>query len=420
MINETYDIAIVGAGASGLACAISAAKQTNKSKIVLIENKDRVGKKILATGNGKCNLSNTDTNTEKNYHSSDIDFVKRVFECYSSEDNVNFFNELGLICKVDDEGRIYPYSQHSSSVLDALRNECDRLNIDIKCSVTINSVKKDREKFNILTNDSTLVCDSLVIATGGMSYANSKTLSGYDILKNFGHKITELYPSLVALKVQSPIKSLKGIRSPATVSLYINSNKVQSEVGEVQFTEQGLSGIAVMQLSQKISHGISQGKKDNYVVSIDLMPSHTAKDINDIICKKISLNSNTQPLELLCGIFHKMLARAIVTTALKNNIPENISLLNSKQISSIIKCIKDFEFKIIGTTGFANAQVTGGGAKLSQFNAKTMESTVTKGLYAVGEVLDVVGACGGFNLNWAWSSGRIAGASAAKRSKTDA
>lgn len=413
MKTEMYDLAIIGAGASGLACAISAAQKAKNLKIVLLENKERVGKKILATGNGKCNLSNTDTSIEKNYYSDDISLVKKVFDIHNSEDNVNFFNELGLMCRVDNEGRIYPYSQHSSSVLDTLRNECDRLKIDTKCSVNITAIKKEKGKFKISTDESVITSESLVVASGGMSYVNKQNLSGYDILKNFGHSVTELYPSLVALKTQSPIKSLKGIRFPATVTLYINSKKVQSEEGEVQFTEQGISGIAVMQLSQRISKGMAQGKKENYNVSLDLMPHHTHENIVEIINNKITANAETSTFELLCGIFHKMLSRAIVVTAIQNGLPEKISALTSKQIETIARCVKNFEFKIIGTMGFANAQVTGGGARLNQFNAETMESTITKGLYAVGEVVDVVGACGGFNLNWAWSSGRIAGESIA-------
>lgn len=420
MKTVAYDIAIVGAGASGLTCAISAAHKNNDLQIILLEGKDRVGKKVLATGNGKCNLSNTDTNIEKNYFSNDIDSVKKIFDIYGYEDNIKFFAELGLVCRTDNEGRIYPYSQHSSSVLDALRNECDKMHIETRCDVNINDVKKEQGKFKIFTDDTVIISDKLIVATGGMSYVNKQNLSGYDILKKFGHSITELYPSLVALKVQAPIKSLKGIRFPATVTLYIDNKKAQSEEGEVQFTEQGISGIAVMQLSQRISRGIAQRKKESYTVALDLMPHHTHEAIAEIINKKAASNAATPTLELLCGIFHKMLARAIIISALKKDLPEAISSLSSKQIDDIVKCIKSFEFKIIDTMGFANAQVTGGGAKLEQFNAATMESTTIKGLYAVGEVIDVVGACGGFNLNWAWSSGRIAGESAAKRSKENA
>lgn len=420
MKTEIYDLVIIGAGASGLACAISAAQNSKDLKIILLECKERVGKKILATGNGKCNLSNIDADVAKNYDSRDISLVKKVFDVHNYKDNIDFFNELGLICRVDDEGRIYPYSQHSSSVLDALRNECDRLHIEARCSVKINTVKKENGKFRITSNDTVFISKNLVIASGGMSYVNKQNLSGYDILKEFGHNITELYPSLVALKTQMPIKSLKGIRFPAIVTLYVNGKNVQSEKGEVQFTEQGISGIAVMQLSQKIAKGIALNKKDEYTVSLDLMPDHTHENIVEIINKKIVSNVEIPTFELLCGLFHKMLSRAIVISAVKNGLPEKISLLNSKQIESIAKCVKRFEFKIIGTMGFANAQVTGGGARLNQFTETTMESTITNGLYAIGEVVDVVGACGGFNLNWAWTSGRIAGESIAKRSRKNA
>ncbi|MBR5773781.1 MAG: aminoacetone oxidase family FAD-binding enzyme [Clostridia bacterium] len=417
MKTEIYDLAIIGAGASGLACAISAAQGARNMRIILLESKDRAGKKILATGNGKCNLSNTDKNIEHNYHSSDIDAVNAVFNKHGYEDNISFFASLGLICRTDDEGRIYPYSQHSSSVLDSLRNECERLCIETRCSVNITDVKREQARFNIITDDAIIISSSLVVATGGMSYVNKQCLSGYDILKKFGHTITPLYPSLVALKTQSPIKSLKGIRFPATVTLYADSKKIQSEVGEVQFTENGISGIAVMQLSQRISRGMANGKKEKYVVSLDLMPSYTKENIIGIIKSKTASSPDTSTFEVLCGMFHKMLSRAVVLAAIGKNLPEKSGSLNARQIESIAQCIKEFEFNITDTMGFANAQVTGGGARLDKFNAETMESTITAGLYAVGEVVDVVGACGGFNLNWAWSSGRLAGESIAKRSK---
>lgn len=417
MKTEIYDLAIIGAGASGLVCAISAAQNSDNLKIVLLENKDRVGKKILATGNGKCNLSNTDKDVVKNYYSNDIHLVEKVFNVHNYENNISFFNNLGLVCRTDSEGRIYPYSQHSASVLDALRNECERLNIETKCSTKITDVKKEQGKFKIVTDNGTIICSSLVIATGGMSYVNGKELSGYDILKKLGHNVTKLYPSLVPLKAKFPIKALKGIRFPATVTLCIDGKKVQSEQGEVQFTEQGLSGIAVMQLSQRISRGLAQRKKENYTILLDLMPGHSSKNIAEILQKKITTNGDASVVHLLHGIFHRMLSLTLILTALKTDIPENVSFLSAKQIEAIIKTIKCFEFKIADTTGFANAQVTGGGARLNQFNAETMESTITSGLYAAGEVVDVVGACGGFNLNWAWSSGIIAGRSIAKRSK---
>ncbi len=417
MTTRIYDIAIIGAGASGLICAISAVKTNNKLKIVLLESNDRVGKKILATGNGKCNLANDDTNVENNYYSNDIRFVTKVFDKYNSKDNINFFKELGLICRSDEEGRIYPFSQHASSVLDCLRNECDRLNVETICSFKPISVKKENDKFRIESNDSVIICNSLIIATGGMSYlVNSKSFGGYDILKTFGHKVSDLYPALVALKTDTPIKSLKGLRSPAVVSLYENSEKVQTENGEVQFTEHGLSGIAVMQLSQRVSRGIVQNKKSKFEISLDLMPLYTEAEIAEIIKNKTKLNSAILTVEVLGGIFHKMLGRAVVLKSLKDSAPEKCGNLSDAQIKNIAKTIKDFRFVITGTLGFSNSQVTGGGVKLNQFNPDTMESTIVNRLYAAGEVLDVVGACGGFNLNWAWSSGRIAGESAAKRS----
>ncbi|MBR5272974.1 MAG: aminoacetone oxidase family FAD-binding enzyme [Clostridia bacterium] len=417
MTAKIYDIAIIGAGAAGLVSAISAAQTSDKIKVVLLESNDRVGKKILATGNGKCNLANTDEDVKSNYFSYDVSFIEKVFEKINYKDNLKFFSELGLVCRTDDEGRIYPYSQHASSVLDCLRNECDRLGVETICSFKTNLIKKNINNFIISSDNSTIICNSLIVATGGMSYLiNKKSLSGYDILKSFGHKTTELYPALVALKTDAPIKSLKGIRSPAVVSLFENGKKVQSESGEVQFTEHGISGIAVMQLSQRVSRGNVQNNRIKFDVSIDLMPSHTEDEIMSIINSNVKRSPETLTVELLCGIFHKMLARAIAIKALNGRLPERSNLLTQEQIINISRTIKDFRFKVTSTMGFSNSQVTGGGVMLDTFSPYTMESTVVEGLYAVGEVLDVVGACGGFNLNWSWSSGRIAGESAAKRS----
>ena len=418
MMNyRIYDIAVIGAGAGGLSCCIAAKKRDGGASVVLLENKDRVGKKILATGNGKCNLSNLNENTVGNYYSPDLSFVNTVLSKYTNKSNIEFFGEIGLVCRADSEGRVYPFSAYAGSVCDALRYECDRLGVETLCNFKTKGVTLRGGIFEIVSADGQIVrAKNAVIATGGRSYDGEVGVSGYEILKSFGHKINKTYPSLVPLKTEKPKKQLKGLRVLAKASLYCDSEFIKSEMGEIQFTDYGLSGIAIMQLSGIVSRTLADAGEKHFEIRLDLMPEYSKEQVESIISERILKRPDESADELLSGVFRRAISAAIVDETPGYARESKPDLM---QIKYIANTVKSFRFKVVGTAGFANAQVTGGGADTLEFDPNTMESKIVKGLYACGEILDVQGVCGGFNLNWAWSSGRLAGVSAAERKNKD-
>jgi len=334
------DIAILGGGASGLCAAISLARKGYK--VTVFESKARIGQKILLTGNGRCNLTNLNLSS-KNYHSNRPDIVEKII----SQNVLEFFKSIGLYTRSKD-GLVYPLSNKASSVLDLLRTALAKHKVEI---VT---------EYNGLPNK------PLIIATG--LKANNGTDSGLKILKNFGHKIIEPYPALVQLKSDDAfLKGLKGVKFNGSVKVRQGNNILREEHGEILITDYGLSGIAVMQVSYLFS------LYKDCTLELDLVPDMSREELAEY--QKNFCN--------LIGLVEKKLSERI----LKHNAD-----------------MKSITVNITGHNGFKNAQVCGGGASLDDFNEKTLESRHTKGLYAIGEVLDVVGDCGGYNLHWAFAS----------------
>ncbi len=393
------DILIIGGGASGLAAAISA-KRTDKTKsVTVLEHLPKVGKKILATGNGRCNLGNLSA-AEHAY--TNMRFASYAIEKYGTEKLVEFFESTGLYTRADSEGRLYPMSNTAASVLDALRFECENLGVDFCCEEKATEIKKHTDGFTV---NGAYKAKNIIIATGGKAApSQGSDGSGYPLLKSLGHKITPLAPSLVQIKTDTAkIKSLKGVRAKASLTL---STGGKSE-GEILFTDYGVSGIAAMDLSRFV-------KPDTKAeISIDLLPEFTEEKAKEIIIQIAKHNPNVPAEQMLGGIIHK----AIGTAAIKSSLgfmPKTAGEIKPKQAAIIAAELKDFRLKVTGTKSFNDAQVTKGGADVSEFDSKTMMSKKHSGLFACGEVLDVDGACGGFNLAWAFASGRLAGETAAK------
>lgn len=396
-------IAVIGGGASGLTCAISAArkaKSTNTScMITLFEAKNRVGKKILATGNGRCNMLNTDKSP---FYFSKNNFHLYALKKYSCASNIEFFRSMGLYVRADEEGRVYPLSNQASSVLDTLRLECYRLGVKTVTDFEVNSVVKKGNRFVI--NDD-LVFDKVVLACGGM--ASVKNFNGYDLLSQLGHKITNVSPSLSKLNVSDTkyVKQLQGIRHKVTLTLTVDGKYITQETGELLFAKYGLSGIAVMQLSAFITR---LDKKERAVVMADFVPSLSMNGLVDALKDIISHDESMKAENLLSGLMPKKLGETVIRS-LDIDLNSDVGRFTEKDIRSIAKRAKKFCFPIDSVRSFEDAQVTAGGADTAYFSEKTMESLIHKGFYAVGEVLDVDGLCGGYNLMWAWSSGRICG-----------
>ena len=403
-------IAIIGGGASGLCCGVSAMQKVKakgiKAEVVIYEAKDRVGKKILATGNGRCNMLNMGA-TADDYSSPS--FVRAVLSRCSAEYTRHFFEDIGLYTRQDEEGRVYPLSNQATSVLDVLRAECERLGVKTICEGEITSLRKQGKGF-LLSDGKTY--DKVVLACGGK--ASAKNFGGYELLKGLGITVTKLQPALTKLTVKDNTytKQLKGIRHKVGLSLYADGRKIAEEKGELLFADYGLSGIAVMQLSTLVARHMKQSKSMT-AVRCDFVTEMTFGELKDNIKKLSQHNGNIKAESLLTGFMPKKLGEVVCKSV---GVPatKTAGELTENDIKNIASASKNFSFEISGLRPFDDAQVTSGGADLKEFDSYTLEAKKISGLYCCGELLDIDGPCGGYNLLWAFASGLAVGESLIK------
>lgn len=401
-------LAIVGGGASGLAAAIEAGRTAPEAEIVILERLDRAGKKILATGNGRCNYSNAKVDIN-NYYGHDRSFAYYALKEFTVENTVNFFNQLGVFPKEEKNGRLYPFSGQASSVLDALRNECERLGIKIITGFCVSEAVKKGSSFVLTSADGRKInADRVIIAGGGCASASlGSDGSAFTLLKNLGHSITEVAPALVQLRTDpKEVRSLQGIKFTGNVSLIHKDNIMGEDYGEVLFTDYGVSGPPVFQLSARTAF------MKNIALSLDFMSDYSPKEVYDILENRKESLSHLTMENFFTGLLNKRIGNLISRRIGIEKLSYSVKALTRQQLWAIASQIKDYRLEITGTNGFKNAQVTAGGALTSEFDGRTMQSLIVRGLYACGEVLDIYGDCGGYNLQWAWSSGRLAGRSA--------
>ena len=395
------NVAIIGGGAAGITAALAAAPMCS---VTIYESGERIGKKILSTGNGRCNLSNMNI-SEKHYHGENPDFIKNAMEQFGVKDTIAFFNSIGVLTKEEDEGKIYPYSNQAAAVSDALRMELERRNVHIVTGFEVKHINKGKNYFTITSYDGRSEnADIVIISTGGKAAPSTgSTGGGYELLKDLGHHITSLAPSLVQLKTTTEIvKRLKGIKVNANVTL----GNV-SKGGELLFTEYGLSGPPIFYLSAYL--------KNQKHIYVDLMPEYTLPQIEKLLFSRRNLMSDETIESFLVGMLNKKAGQAIMKQLNIAPLSRLGSTLSKQELHMIAQTIKHWSFEITGTMSWNNAQVTKGGAKTSEFNSETLESKIVSGLFAAGEILDIDGDCGGFNLQWAWSSGYTAGIHAAEK-----
>ena len=394
-------IGIVGGGASGMAAALAAAENPNV-QVLLFERQARVGRKLLATGNGRCNLSNIHA-LQGGYHGEDPAFSRPALEKMPPEETLSWFHSLGLFTTIEPSGKVYPYSDHANSVVDVLRLAMEKGNITVLTGTEVKSIRKTGNQF--LVEDQ--LCDKLIVACGGLAGLQlGGSLSGYKLLGKFGHKATRLRPSLVQIKCSwHGSAALKGVRAQCHVTILKDGKFFKENRGEIQFTEIGLSGPVMFELSRDVC--VEPGQ---WSAVLDLLPDYAEKTLKEELLRRRTTNLPID--ELLTGVIHNRLGRVLVKTAgVKTKLAAE---LTENEIEDICRVVKNCQIELTEPLDMGSAQVTAGGVLTKDFDPETMQSKLVPGLYACGEVLDIDGDCGGYNLQWAWSSGYLAGMNAGK------
>ncbi len=401
-----YDICIIGGGAAGLMAAVTAKEVNRKLRVVVLERLDRVGKKISLTGNGRCNITNRFIET-KNYHGKNPQFTKGVFSQFSVTETEEFFDRIGVPIIYEGD-KAFPSSLQAASVTDALRFRCDELGVETRCKEKVNDIKKQGDFFNIYTETGAVCASAVIVAAGMLSGGERLGCDGsvMGILKRLSLNAVAPKPAIVQLKTNVDfVKQLKGIKVNADVLLTRDGHIVRHENGEVLFCDYGLSGPPILQLSGSAREGD--------VVSLDLMPSTDMTELEQKLFLRKKNLSARQNDEFLSGLINKRLGQVVLKRAgLKMTDP--VYGLLPDDIKRICCNIKAFKATVTGNTGFVNSQVTSGGILTDEFDENTLMCRKISGLFAAGEILDIDGDCGGYNLQWAWSSGSVAAKAANK------
>ena len=404
---------IIGGGAAGLMAAITAAE--NGAGVTILEHMPRVGKKILSTGNGKCNLTNLDMRPDC-YRCGTADFPMTAIGRFSVADTVSFFRRLGVVV-TDRNGYVYPASGQAQTVLDALREKAESLEIRIVTECRPETVERDGTGFCVRTSCGAFRGDFLILAAGSKAApATGSDGSGYDLAASLGHKIVKPLPALVQLKCRGDFfRSIAGVRTEAEVSLYTAGKHgelgdlLASDRGELQLTDYGISGIPVFQVSRYASEALDRKKR--VLAVLDFFPSLKDEELFLLLKEQRMYLSDRKAEGFLNGIFHKKLA-ALFLKAAGIRGEEMTGRLSDKKLLAAAELIKHTVVEVTAANSFDKAQVCMGGVRVKDVDPCTMESRLVPGLYFAGEILDVDGICGGYNLQWAWSSGYAAGASA--------
>ena len=402
-------IGIIGGGASGMAAALAAAENEH-NQVLLFERQARLGKKLSATGNGRCNLTNLHAN-ERGFHGNDPDFAGGALEAFPVEKTLEWFRGLGLFTVAEDSGRVYPYSDQANSVVDVLRFALEKPNIQVITGFEVTKARKTEQGFRVESAEGAYECHKLIIACGGLAGTKlGGTMAGYQLLRSFGHKSTRLRPALVQLRTEwGGMAALKGVRANCDVKICRDGEVFSASRGEIQFTEYGLSGPVIFEVSRDVCQG-----RGEWTAELDLLPGVSGDELEQELLRRRATGLTVD--DLLTGILHNRLGRVLTKAAgLRGTAP--VSELHEQEITEVCRLVKRFVLTVKEPLGMDSAQVTAGGVMTDGFDPKTMESKLVKGLYACGEVLDIDGDCGGYNLQWAWSSGRMAGLHAGKETK---
>lgn len=427
--SKHHELFIIGAGASGLMAAVTARDLGIDTAI--IESNDRVGKKVLTTGNGRCNITNESTATgtdeavalSHKYHSNQAEFPLPVLQQFGVRQTVDFFNTLGLPLIAVENGRMYPMSLQAASVLDIFRIALEDRNVPIyfKTKVLDVTVSREHPRFTIVCQTETegqvvYTSDYLFLCTGGLTAPKTGTDgSGYTLAQRLGHTLIDPVPGIVQLKLEYPyLKELSGVKFEGLGHIIVNGEVIRSEYGEILFTDYGASGPPILQLSRKAAYQLARG--ETVILSLDLMPDRTEEEVVDFLDTHWGTFGHRTVAASLIGILNKKLIPVLLKEAGIDQEPNLLCQdLSWKTKNILYRLMKRWDFKVTDTNGFTNAQTTAGGIDTTELKEGTLESKLVPGLYLAGEVMDVDGDCGGYNLQWAWSSGYTAAMALADR-----
>ena len=395
-------VVIIGGGAAGMMAALTAAE--NGHAVTLLERQGRVGRKLMATGNGRCNLTNHHV-SPAHYHGETPDFCRHALEAFDVGSTLLYFAGLGLLTTTEDSGRVYPFSNMAGSVLDVLRFALEDSTVDLHTGCVVTAIKKKGDTFTVRTESGEeFTADRVILAAGGAAGGKvGGVMDGYQLAKGLGHHRTALYPSLVQIKTDPTYpRALKGVKAEAGVTIRRGGEVLAQNRGEVLFTEYGVSGPAIFDISRSVATG-----GEGLTVTLDLLPDWEQREVLDWLRQRRGSAGSREAGTLLTGALHSRLGQMVCKAAGFTN--QSAANLSDGDLRRIAARIKDFALPITGVCGFDQAQVTAGGLRCDEFDPRTMESRLVPGFYACGEVLDIDGDCGGYNLQWAWSSGRVAG-----------
>lgn len=409
--KQKKQVIVIGGGAAGMMAAITARRQG--AEVTLLERNPRVGKKLLVTGNGRCNYTNINADLSC-YQGENPRFAEPALRAFDSRKTIAFFRELGVVPKVEDEGKVFPWSDQASSVLDLFLSELDSLGVKVIVNAFVQKIRKTGRKFLVqLADGSTMGADGLVLAPGGKAKPSTGSDgNGYALARSLGHTVTPIYPGLVQLKLEgSFFPQIQGVKISGTVALLVGETVLGRERGDIIFGNYGLSGPPVLQLSMLAQRSLAAG--EGPVIKLTIVDRMERAELKVLLADRFRQAPERTLGFSLVGFINKRLLPVLLKTAGFTDLKRPVGQLTPAEVESILDILTDWRFKITGTKGWSSAQVTIGGVDTGEINPATMESKLVPGLYFVGEVIDVAGRCGGFNLQWAWASGFLAGENAA-------
>ncbi|HHV39136.1 MAG TPA: NAD(P)/FAD-dependent oxidoreductase [Tepidimicrobium sp.] len=402
-------VLIVGGGAAGMMAAISARERG--ADVTILERNNRVGRKILATGNGRCNYTNINLSID-NYHGSNPKFAYSFIARFGVEETIDFFERLGITPAIEDDGRVFPLSFQSSSVLDVLRFELEYLDIEVITDAYVVDIKKTDRFIVTLEDGRKIYGDRVILATGGNAAPTTGSDgNGYLLARKMGHSIKEVFPGLVQLKLEGNFfRQVDGVKFQGVAGLYNRDRLIREDYGDILFTNYGISGPPILQLSRTALEHLR--KKNNIELKISIVHTKSQNELYEYLQYRFAFMQRKTMERALIGLINKRLIIPILKK-IKIGKDKQIAHISNEEIARLSSILTDLRFNIIEGKSWRDAQVTAGGISTDEIDNSTMESKLIRGLFFAGEIVDIDGDCGGFNLQWAWSSGYIAGQNAA-------